>query len=460
MRRAPLVAAWAVTLAALAATVAWIEMGESPDPADAPVLTLVIPDRPAAPAAGTGPEAAAPAAATGPETPKPADTTADKPPPAPEAAAPVTQENAPAPVMPTEETAPVHGGASPPPAPRTTPAASEPPPNAPETTQATVPEAAPEPAPAPQAPEVPTPVPAQPEAAPPAATPPTTTAEAPNGFHGVDPRLVEDSPNGPLPIVGPLGRKPWQVYARPFEPGAGRPRIAVVLTDLGLGATASRKAVDTLPPAVSLSFLSYADDVAVWLQRARADGHEVLIDVPMEPAAKTDDPGPRALTTSAAPDATIDDLEWHLSRGSAYIGIATFMGGGFLATESAVRTIMAPLRDRGLMMLDASGNASSTAARVAREMGVPFAAVDTILDQVPSRAAIDRRLAEIEEIARTRGSAVAVGRPYPVTIDAVAAWTATLAERGFDLAPVSAVAGAAAPPAQAGGAATAGKPRP
>lgn len=432
MRPGPLVAAWAVTLAALAATVAWIEMGESPDPADAPVLTLVIPDRPAAPAAGTGPEA-----------PKPADDTVDAPAPAPEA---VT-----APANPTDEPAPAQGGTSTPPAPQTTPAAPEAPPSAPET--------APETTAAPQAPEQPTPVPPQPEAAPPPDTPPTKTAEAPNGFHGVDPRLVEDSPNGPLPIVGPLGRKPWQVYARPFESGAGRPRIAIVLTDLGLGATVSRKAVDTLPPAISMSFLSYADDVAVWLQRARADGHEVLIDVPMEPTAKTDDPGPRALTTSAAPAAIIDDLEWHLSRGSAYVGIATFMGGGFLATESAVRTIMAPLRDRGLMMLDASGNASSTAARVAREMGVPFASVDMIVDQVPSRAAIDRRLAQIEEIARTRGSAVAVGRPYPVTIDAVAAWTASLAERGFDLAPVSAVAGSG--PAQADGpAATAGKRRP
>ncbi|WP_354079029.1 divergent polysaccharide deacetylase family protein [Constrictibacter sp. MBR-5] len=289
---------------------------------------------------------------------------------------------------------------------------------------------------------------------------PDAATAATTGFQGVDPRLVEDGPSGPLPVIGPLGRKPWQVYARPFAPNAEKARIAVVLSDLGLSTAATGKAVNSLPPEVSLAFLSYADAAAVWLQRARADGHEVLIAVPMEPAAKTDDPGPRALTTAAAPDAMIDALEWHLSRGSAYVGIATYMGGAFLSTESAVRTIVAPLRDRGLLLFDASATNPAIAARVTAELGVPFAAVDRIIDPVPSRAAVDRRLAEVEEIARRRGSAIALGRPYPVTIDAIAAWAATLADRGFELAPLSAMVGGDKPSQPAPNAAPDATPAP
>ena len=427
MRRAPLFVAWAATLAVMAGVVAWVEMGEGPDRTDAPTLTLIIPDRPAAPA------------------PVPAEAPPAEAPPAPAVPPPAAAPAEPAPAGKEPVVAPVE-----PPAAQTPPTPPEPAPT-PEPAPAPEPVAAPEP-PAEPSNAVPTqaaapPVPAEPpprqepRPEPPAERSPDDAAPAPTGFQGVDPRLVEDGPSGPLPVIGPLGRKPWQVYARPFAPTAGKARIAVVLSDLGLGTAATRKAVESLPPEISLAFLSYADDAAVWLQRARADGHEVLIAVPMEPAAKTDDPGPRALGTAAAPDDLIDALEWHLSRGSAYVGIATHMGGAFLSTESAVRTIAAPLRDRGLLMFDASGTNAGTVARVAGELGVPFAASDRVIDPVPSRAAIDRRLAEVEEIARRRGSAVAVGHPYPVTIDAVTAWAATLAARGFELAPLSAVIG-------------------
>ena len=73
----------------------------------------------------------------------------------------------------------------------------------------------------------------------------------------------------------------------------------VVVTGLGLATDVSETAIRTLPAAVSLSFTPYAKDLETWISLARSQGHEVLLDLPMEPTTfPNDDPGPRALITS------------------------------------------------------------------------------------------------------------------------------------------------------------------
>lgn len=252
-----------------------------------------------------------------------------------------------------------------------------------------------------------------------------------------DPALIEEGDYGPLPKIGPEGRKPWQVYRRPFAV-SDRPRISVIVTGIGLSTTASRSAMEALPPDVTFAVLSYADDAAAWVRQLRADGHETLLAVPMEPELRTDDPGPRALTVAAG-EGNLDLLEWHLARATGYVGLLSHMGGAFLGSEPAVRNLSSSLRDRGLLAVDASTGGSSILPRIAEETGVPVAAVGGIVDAEPSRSAIERSLAYIEETARAQGAALAVAHPYPVTIETLALWAEGLKDRGFDLAPVSAL---------------------
>jgi polysaccharide deacetylase 2 family uncharacterized protein YibQ len=94
------------------------------------------------------------------------------------------------------------------------------------------------------------------------------------------------------------------------------------------------------------------------------------------------------------------------------------------------------------MYVEGTDSGKSVAPVVATEIGLPRALADLSLDDVPSKEAIDRQLARLEEIARERAVAVALARPYPVTLDRLAAWAATLDERDLVLAPVTAVADA------------------
>ena len=84
---------------------------------------------------------------------------------------------------------------------------------------------------------------------------------------------------------------------------------------LGLNAKATRQAIEQLPADVTLSFVPYADGLQSWIDLARQNGHEVLLETPMEPADYPDnDPGPYTLLTGAQPKENLGKLDWLMSR--------------------------------------------------------------------------------------------------------------------------------------------------
>lgn len=255
-----------------------------------------------------------------------------------------------------------------------------------------------------------------------------------------DPTLIEDGKHGPLPVLADDGRAPWRVYARPFGGVADAPRIAVVVGWLGLKRDATQAAIDELPEAVTLAFSPYAPNAQGWVDAARAAGHEVMLQIPMEPVNyPVNDPGPHTLLTSLQLIVNIDRLEWLMSRLAGYVGITDDMGSKFTGQEDAIRPILEAINKRGLMYLDSLSAQNSVAARVSREIGLPRVINNRFLDTEATAAAIDARLGEIEQIALLHGVAVGLAHPYPVTIERLAAWMSGLADKGIALAPASAI---------------------
>ncbi len=256
-----------------------------------------------------------------------------------------------------------------------------------------------------------------------------------------DPALVEQGAYGPLPRVGADGRRPWRVYARPFDARDERPRIAVIVTGLGLSQAATEAAITRLPGSVTLAFNPYAKGLDDWIPLAREAGHEVLLSLPMESANfPVHDPGPYALRTSLAPADNLRRLEFVLSRLSGYVGVVTLMGSGFTTAEEQLRPVLEALRGRGLLFVEAVRAPNTLAPEIATEIGLPHVANDLVLDENPSRASIDIRLAELEGIVRKHTTAVAMAAPNPATLERIAAWAATLEGKNLALAPVSAIA--------------------
>jgi len=253
------------------------------------------------------------------------------------------------------------------------------------------------------------------------------------------PGLAEETPMGLLPIIAPDGRQPWKVYARPFRHAGDRPRIAIVLVDLGLRRAATNVAIQ-MEGAITLAFAPYSRDLRDWIELARTAGHEVLLQLPMEPENyPTDDAGPQALLTSLTPAENIERLNWHLGRFPGYVGVIDYMGGRFSASPEHLEPVLRVLKNRGLLLFDSADSRRSRLSRVAGELGVVTVKNDLVIDDVASRRHIAAQLERLEAIARERGSAAAIGRLFPVTLELLESWIDSLDDKGITLAPVSAM---------------------
>jgi polysaccharide deacetylase 2 family uncharacterized protein YibQ len=195
-----------------------------------------------------------------------------------------------------------------------------------------------------------------------------------------------------------------------------------------------------LPPGVTLAFAPYASDVQHWAGEARKAGHEVLLEVPMEPYDFPDsDPGPHTLRSGVGEDANTEKLVWALTRFSGYAGVTNLLGGRYLSDANAVEPMLAYLGRRGLMFYDNGSASHSAVPDVAGRVGTAFAQADSTIDKIETAFEIDRRLSALETVARSRGTASGAGFIHPLTIDRVVHWSEGLAGRGFVLVPASAI---------------------
>jgi uncharacterized protein len=269
------------------------------------------------------------------------------------------------------------------------------------------------------------------------------TDPAPAMMGGINQRLLEKSRYGMIPVAAD-GLRPITAYAAATDAdrakAAKTPTVAIVIGGLGVGAAKTADAIMKLPGAVTLAFTPYGSDPGKLVERARAQHHEVLLQIPMEPFDYPDnDPGPQTLLTSQGADQNLDRLFWHLSRFQGYVGLANFMGGRFVATDAVMQPLIREAAKRGLGYLDDGSAPRSVAAALAEDQSVPFAKADLTIDTVPTSVEIDRALAKLESLARDHGTAVGMASALPISIERIGIWAKTLESHGIMLVPLTTV---------------------
>jgi polysaccharide deacetylase 2 family uncharacterized protein YibQ len=256
----------------------------------------------------------------------------------------------------------------------------------------------------------------------------------------VDKHLLEMTPQGALPKIGPDGMHAYTRYAQRGGEREGA-RIGVVVGGIGIGTAATAAAFAKLPAPVTFALAPYGAGLQQLADRARAQGHEVLLQVPMEPFDyPNNDPGPRTLLTSLTADQNIERLHWLMSRFQGYVGLIGYMDTKFATSEPALTPVMREAAKRGLLYVDDGTAQRSVAAQLAGGNGVPFAKASIVLDAVPTPVEINRALARLELAAHDHGAAVGFASAQPAAIAAIAAWAKTVASRGFVLVPITAIA--------------------
>ena len=269
----------------------------------------------------------------------------------------------------------------------------------------------------------------------------SVSPRASEGLRPVDPTLSRDGPFGRVPAPNAAGLSPLDAYKRPATPVGNRKPVALVVGGLGINATLTRRAIDELPPAVTLSFAAHANDLQAQIDRARAAGHEVLLELPMESAGF--DPGEPGADLALRVDTGVRsnrrNLARLLSRAQGYAGVINYNGDRVLTRSDVAAPLLGDLKEAGLGVVVDGSFSAPTLQALASSTNVPFVTGFGLIDPEADRGVIDRRLDALSASASGGGAALGVGFAYPETIDALKGWTATLGSDGLALVPATAL---------------------
>ena len=269
---------------------------------------------------------------------------------------------------------------------------------------------------------------------------PQSLRQNPSTAHMPDDALIEDSAYGLLPARAPDGRRPYDVYAGAWSGKPGT-RIAIVVGGLGISQTGTMNAIGSLPPGVTFGFSPSGNSLDRWMQEARRSGHELVLQVPLEPVGYPQvDPGEDTVTVDDAAAGDLSALHASLATITNYVGIMNYMGGRFVAEPAAMEPLIAELGRRGLMFFDDASSLRSVAADTAQLQSVPAAVSDLSIDRSQDPADIRSQLDTLERIARAEGTAIGVASAFDVSVATIAKWIGEARGRGIEIVPLSALA--------------------
>lgn len=231
---------------------------------------------------------------------------------------------------------------------------------------------------------------------------------------------------------------PFEKYAKPFENPDGKPTVSIIVGGMGVHWRPTQAAIRDLPAEVTLSFAPGTKDLSTWIRRARADGHEVLIEVPMEPYSYgRTRPHPQVLQSGVEASVNQQRLDRLLSRVRGYTGVINYQGAKFATSESGAKLVTETLNDRGIAFFEDGSLTDSAFAAAAGENSVTYAKAESVIDALPEGDPIEVQLMYLETQAKENGAALGTAFAYPISIDMITEWTKSLEAKGIVLAPAS-----------------------
>ncbi len=228
----------------------------------------------------------------------------------------------------------------------------------------------------------------------------------------------------------------WRLNAVKVAAHMGdKPQITIVIDDLGVVRNLTLGIIDLEGP-LTLSFLPYAQNLRQITRLAASNGHELMVHLPMEPQGDKN-PGPHALRVDATDGQNLKNLYFNLSQFEGYVGLNNHMGSAFTEDRAGLNILLDEVKKRGLLVLDSRTSRGSLLADLASDKNIPNMTRDFFLDNMQDVDYILGQLNKLEEMAKKRGHAIAIGHPYRETIEALTLWQVTLKEKGIALVPLS-----------------------
>jgi len=148
-------------------------------------------------------------------------------------------------------------------------------------------------------------------------------------------------------------------------------------------------------------------------------------------------PGKYTLVSSVSPAENIESLHWSMGRMTNYVGMMNYLGAKINTDAEALRLPLEEIAKRGLLYLDDGSAYSSRAKFVAKQVSLPFAQGNIIIDDGRTVRNIDENLAKLEKLARRNGRAIGIASAFPLSVRQITAWIKKARKRGIEIVPIS-----------------------
>lgn len=241
-----------------------------------------------------------------------------------------------------------------------------------------------------------------------------------------------------LPIIRENDKlTPFQAYSAPFTGNKAFSKIALIVDDFGLSGEQSNL-VSQLPANTSFILSPYSSGIKATAQGLLQNGHEIWMKAPFEtinfPEA---DPGPKGILKRSSLNTNQDNLKWVMGQTEVFAGIAAYTDMTFSGSNPTMNTLAREIMNRGLGFFETNVAALPQVRDLAENLNSPYTKADIVLYDQKWNGNYTEALELLENIAKSRGSAVAVLKAHPALIDAVNTWSKTLSSKEIEIAPLS-----------------------
>lgn len=243
---------------------------------------------------------------------------------------------------------------------------------------------------------------------------------------------------GKLPISKSPHQTPFEIYRKPFVLNKTKPYISIVINDYGLSDPLSLEMIAELPSSVTFILSPYSKQPNDWIARAREDGHEVWLNMPIENKNfPYSDPGAKGLLTRVSLQYNQDRLEWVLGRAVGYTGIAAFTDGALDNARNVFEKMISDMFGRGLGYFEMNAAGDSFFLPLVKGLKTPHAQNNATIEIVNEDGP---EIQKVYGMIEKSGHAVVVITPSPVNLKGLKSWLVSLEEQNVASVPLSSVA--------------------
>ncbi|MBL4891187.1 MAG: divergent polysaccharide deacetylase family protein [Rhizobiaceae bacterium] len=260
--------------------------------------------------------------------------------------------------------------------------------------------------------------------------------------HIPDRQLSEQGATGIIPKRSPDGLRAMDVYSRPplTEGSFGVARVVLIVGGMGISQSGTQQAIRQLPGEVTFAFAPYGNSLGRWMQAARKSGHELLLQIPMEPFGyPQNSPGIHTLRTNVSPEENFASLHWSMSRLTNYVGVMNYLGGKLMGDDKALRPVFNEIAERGLLFVEDGSINNSLGEETAKQSLLPYTKAHILIDRINSRAEIAKQLNLLAKEAKRTGLAIGIANAFPESIKMIAQFVSKAKELKLEITPVSAI---------------------